>query len=277
MIRLSVIIITLNEAGLIEQCLRSLPDHDELIVVDSGSTDGTQAICKRFGAKLLQTDWPGFGPQKNRALDLAQGHWVLSVDADEQFDASLRAEISRVTGLDNHEGADSDKATGDIREDMGQVQAHAIVNAYRFRRRSSFAGQYMRFGDWRRDKVLRLFRRDCGRFSELAVHESVQVRGPVGELSGLMLHQSIQDWADAMSKARLYAELSVARMQSRGSVGPMHGVLHAIWTFTRGFVFRLGCLDGYNGLRLALANAWGTYLRYSLAAEAISTQSTLEK
>ncbi|MFZ9379181.1 MAG: glycosyltransferase, partial [Burkholderiaceae bacterium] len=69
--RLSVIIITLNEAGLIEQCLRSLPDYDELIVVDSGSTDGTQAICKRFGAKLLQTDWPGFGPQKNRALDLA--------------------------------------------------------------------------------------------------------------------------------------------------------------------------------------------------------------
>jgi glycosyltransferase involved in cell wall biosynthesis len=137
-----VIIITLNEAGLIEQCLRSLPDYDELIVVDSGSTDGTQAICKRFGAKLLQTDWPGFGPQKNRALDLAQGHWVLSVDADEQFDASLRAEISRVTGLDKHEGSDSDKATGNIREDMGQVQAHAIVNAYRFRRRSSFAGQY---------------------------------------------------------------------------------------------------------------------------------------
>lgn len=272
MIRLSVIIITLNEATAIERCLRSLPKHDELIVLDSGSTDGTQAICRRYGAKLLQTDWPGFGPQKNRALELAQGEWILSVDADEHLDARLREAVHACL----YAGPAVAPEQGAQGAGSGTANTMPVV-AYSFRRRSSFAGEYLRFGDWSRDKVLRLFRKDCGRFSELAVHESVQINGQVAELPGLLMHDSIIDWQDAMQKARLYAELSVDRMRARGPVGPVRGVMHACWTFVRGFILRLGCLDGYNGFRLALANAWGTYLRYCLAASPVSSASNLEK
>lgn len=267
-----MIIITFNEAAVIERCLGSLPSHDELIVLDSGSTDGTQAICARFGAKLVQTDWPGFGPQKNRALDLARGQWVLSVDADEHFDAKLREAVNACIKAPCADECLA-SAQGSATED---AQALAPVG-YAFRRRSSFAGDYMRFGDWRRDQVLRLFRRKLGRFSELAVHESVQLIGKVETLPGFLLHESIRDWQHAMHKARFYAELSVDRMRARGPVGPVRGVFHASWTFIRGFVLRLGCLDGYNGFRLALANAWGTYLRYRLAAAPISMPSNLEK
>jgi len=262
LIRLSVIIITLNEAHAIERCLASLPEHDELIVLDSGSTDGTQSICERYGAKVVQTDWPGFGPQKNRALDLAKGLWVLSVDADEHFDPVLRAAVHACVNTPDSHSAN---------------QLDAAIVAFQFRRRSSFAGQYMRFGDWGRDKVLRLFRRGSARFSSLAVHESLQVQGQTALLPGFLLHESIRDWHDAMEKASLYARLSVDRMRARGPVGAVHGLLHGLWTFIRGFVIRLGCFDGYNGLRLALANAWGTYLRYRRAAGPNSMQSNLEK
>ena len=254
--RLSVVIITLNEAPVIAECLRSLPAHDEIIVVDSGSDDGTQQICRSFGARVIDADWPGFGLQKQRALDAAGGRWVLSLDADEQLDRRLREAIEGVL--------DADEAGREAR------------SGFYLRIRSSFAGQVIRFGDWRRRK-LRLFRRESGRFTPALVHERVVVEGEVGSLPGWVLHDSIIDWPDAMAKADLYAQLSVERMRARGRVGRLCGILHGLWAFLRGYLLRLGFLDGYNGLRLALANAWGTYLRYTVAARPASPQPLARK
>lgn len=254
--RLSVIIITLNEAPVIADCLRSLPTHDEIIVVDAGSVDGTQAICAAFGARVITADWPGFGPQKQRALDAARGRWVLSLDADERLDPRLRQAIEAVL--------DADDAGRETRA------------GFRLRVLSNFAGQVIHFGDWRRRK-LRLFRRAAGHVTPVLVHETIEVEGKVGSLPGWLLHDSVVDWQDALSKARLYAELSVQRMRAKGGVGRLRGVLHGLWTFFRGYLLRLGFLDGYNGLRLALVSAWGTYLRYAIAARPDSARPLARK
>lgn len=254
--RLSVIIITRNEAPVIAACLRSLPVHDEVIVVDSGSTDGTQAICRSLGARVIEADWPGFGPQKQRALDAASGRWVLSIDADERLDHALRAAIEARLDAD----------------DRGEEPRDGFF----MRVKSRFAGQYLHFGDWRRRKLL-LFRRHAGRFPPALVHERVRIEGKAGSLPGWVLHDSIIDWRDAMAKADLYARLSVDRTRARGRVGRVWGLLHGSWTFLRGYLLRLGFLDGYNGLRLAAANAWGTYLRYAMAARPAPRQPLAQK
>ncbi|MGH8711465.1 MAG: glycosyltransferase family 2 protein, partial [Burkholderiales bacterium] len=130
---LSVIIITKNEEQNMRGCLESVSWADEIIVVDSGSTDGTVGICKEFGAKVLVTDWPGFGPQKNRSLDLATGDWVLSLDADERVPAELRSEIQSI------------------------IANPGVHVAFRIPRSSSYCGRVMRHSGWWPDYVTRLF------------------------------------------------------------------------------------------------------------------------
>src|SRR5690606_33239293 len=162
--RLSVIIITRNEAANIEACLQSVGFADECIVLDSGSTDDTVALAAAFGARVETTaDWPGFGPQKNRALDLATGDWVLSLDADERVTPELAQEIQAV-----------------LRE--------ADFEAYDMPRLSSFCGRFMRHSGWWPDRVVRLFRRGAARFTDAAVHERVDARGPIGHLQPHLLH-----------------------------------------------------------------------------------------
>ncbi|MBS0445843.1 MAG: glycosyltransferase family 2 protein [Proteobacteria bacterium] len=237
---LSVIVITKNEAHDIEACLASVAFADERIVVDSGSTDDTRERAERLGARVTMTpDWPGFGPQKNRALAQAQGRWVLSLDADERVDADLAAAIRAVVAAD------------------GPSAGYAID------RLSSFCGQWMRHGDWYPDRVLRLFRRDRGRFSDDLVHERVIVDGPVGRLPGLLRHHTMPSLADALDKMNRYTS---GRALDRRRVGQTGGLLsalsHATWAFCRGYFLRGGFLDGRLGFVLALYVAEGTYYRY---------------
>ena len=154
---LSVILIAKDEEACIARALRSVDWADEIVVVDSGSTDRTVDIAREHGAKVTVTaDWPGFGPQKNRALDLATGDWVLSLDADEWLTAESAEEIRRVVAA-----------------------AEASAAAYRMPRRSSFCGRFMRHSGWWPDYVVRLFRRGRARFSDDSVHERVIVDGPL--------------------------------------------------------------------------------------------------
>ncbi|SUV88617.1 transferase [Bordetella pertussis] len=146
---LSVIIITKNEAANILACLESVAFADEFIVVDSGSTDNTVELARDFGARVEVTpDWPGFGPQKNRALDLATGDWVLSIDADERVTPELASEIQA-------------------------AMAGATADCYEIARLSDFCGRFIRHSGWWPDYVLRLFRRGSARFTDAAVHERV--------------------------------------------------------------------------------------------------------
>lgn len=241
--KLSVVVITKNEAHCIERCLRSVAFADEIIVLDSGSTDGTTEIATRCGARVTTaTDWPGFGPQKNRALALASGRWVLSIDADEQVDAQLGDAIQRVVAKDGQ---------GD--------------NGFWLRRTSRFCGQQIRHGDWRGDRVLRLFRREGSQFSPDLVHERVLCPTPHAELPGWLLHDSIESMQDAIDKTMRYARLGAVRLRERGRGGLLSAWAHASWTFLRGYLIRLGFLDGRQGLVIAGLNAWGTYMRYRLA------------
>jgi glycosyltransferase involved in cell wall biosynthesis len=242
---LTVILITRNETNNVADCLRSVAFADEWIVVDSASTDGTRAIAAGLGAEVLTTDdWPGFGAQKNRALARARGEWVLSIDADERVDAVLAAQIRAVVAR-----ADAAPAVAPV--------------AYEFSRLSSFCGQWMRHGDWYPDRVLRLFRREAGRFSDDLVHERLLVSGPVGRLAGELRHLTMPSLENALDKMNRYTSgraLDRQRAGKRGSLGAALG--HALWAFLRGYVFKHGFLDGRLGFVLAVYVAEGTYYRY---------------
>ena len=240
---LSVIVITNNEAHNIAGCLASVAFAGERIVVDSMSTDATREIAAAHGARVVHTgDWPGFGAQKNRALALASRRWVLSLDADERVDAELAESICSVVG-----GA-ADK-TG--------------VAGYTISRLSSFCGQPMRHGDWYPDRVLRLFLREHGRFSDDRVHERVIVDGRVGQLSGELIHDSVPNLENALDKMNLYTSGRAHDRRSSGGKGGIgRAVAHGVWAFVRSYGLKRGFLDGRLGLVLAIHIAEATYYRY---------------
>ena len=215
MAAISAIIITRNEAHNIAACIDSLRCCDEVIVLDSGSTDAT---C---------------------ALALATRDWVLSIDADERLTPELADEIARTVA-----GAPS-------------------FNAYAIPRLSRYCGQYMRHGDWNPDLVVRLFRRTQARFSDDIVHETLCAEGPRGRLRGTLLHDSFRDLDEVLDKLNAYSRAGALKMHARGRRGGVgRAVLHGAWTFVRGYVLRLGWLDGRLGFVLAVSNAQGAYYRY---------------
>lgn len=238
---LSVILITKNEAELVAQCLESVKWADEIIVVDSGSTDATVDICRRYTDKVVVTDWPGFGPQKNRALAMATGDWVLSIDADEEVTPELRSSIEAAI-----------------------AQPAAFANAYRLSRFSSYCGRFMRHGGWWPDPVLRLFKRDKGRFSDDRVHERVLVdAGSIEQLEGLLMHYSFRSLDQVLAKVNHYSSENAAMLLNRGkSANLSTAIIHGLWTFLRCYILKAGFLDGREGFILAISNAEGSYYKY---------------
>lgn len=238
---LSVIIITLNEAADIRACLESVAWADEIIVVDAGSTDATVAICRELGAQVhVAADWPGFGPQKNRALDHATRDWVLSLDADERVTPELRQEIEAL------------------------LRSGPVAAAYDIPRSSSYCGRFMRHSGWYPDYVTRLFRRGAGRFSGDLVHERLVVDGPVHRLRAVLLHYAFDSMEEVLRKVDQYSTAGARRMQAQGRRATLSGaVLRGLWSFVRTYVLRLGFLDGREGFMLAVSNAEGTYYRYA--------------
>jgi len=239
---LSVILIARDEEASIARALRSVAFADEIVVVDSGSTDRTVEIARELGAKVAVTgDWPGFGPQKNRALDLATGDWVLSLDADEWLTAESAKEIRHAIGA---------AVTG--------------TAAFRMPRRSSFCGRFMRHSGWWPDYVLRVFRRGSARFSDDSVHERVLVEGTVGTLREPIMHETFVDLEDLIVKMNSYSTLTARRLKQDGrAAGLTQAVSRAAWAFVRTYFLRAGFLDGREGFMLAVATAEGTYYRYA--------------
>jgi glycosyltransferase involved in cell wall biosynthesis len=238
MLRLSAVIITKDEAANIGECLDSLAFCDERIVVDGGSSDRTLMIAKEKGARVGFHEWTGFGAQKNYALSMARGDWVLSLDADERVTPELQLAI--IAALDN------DK-----------------VDGYEFPRRSSFCGRMMRHSGWFPDRVLRLFRRGKARFSDDIVHERVICDGPVKRLKAPLLHYPVRRLEDAIRRMDSYSTLGAGQLVASGkSASILKGVTHGTFAFLRTYVLRFGFLDGAAGFLLAVANAEGTYYRY---------------
>ena len=238
---LSAIVIAHNEEANIGECLACLGFAAEVVVVDSGSTDGTVDIARAAGATVHQTaDWPGFGAQKNRALALATQPWVLSVDADERVTPELRDEILRAIASTS--------------------QQH---DAWDMPRHSSYCGQYMDHSGWYPDRVLRLFRRGTARFSDDVVHERVIPSGAVGHLQHDLLHTSYRDLESVLDKMNRYSTAGARKLHEQGRRGSLgSAILHGLWAFVRTYLLQLGFLDGRLGFVLAVSNAEGTYYRY---------------
>lgn len=261
--KLSVILIVKNEADHIRRCLESIAWADEIIILDSGSTDDTRAIASEFTSHIYETDWPGFGPQKNRALAKAQYPWVLSLDADEELTSSLQQEIQDI------------------------LTNPAALNGYAIRRQSLFCGRWIRHGDWRSDWVIRLWRRGCGQFEDRLVHEKLILSGNVGRLQHIMKHYTYPNLEAALTKMNRYSTIWASEAfakERRGSV--IQGLLRALWCFIRGYGLRAGFLDGWQGLVLGVTNAVGTFYKYAklkeygctkIAARYVSKRKSKEK
>lgn len=242
--RLSVTIITKNEAAHIVECIESVSFADEVIVLDSGSMDDTCALAKQAGAKVYHSaDWPGFGAQKNRALEYAQGEWVLSLDADERVSPELAQQIQMV---------------------LTQGSSHQSYDAYELSRLSCYGGRWMKHSGWHPDFVLRLFKRGKARFSDDLVHESVQYKGDIGRLQGVIYHYPYDSVATHIRKMDQYSTAAAQSLFARGKKISIAGVvLKMLWTFVRVYIIRRGFLDGRQGLLLALMAATGNMFRYS--------------
>jgi glycosyltransferase involved in cell wall biosynthesis len=238
--KLSVILITKNEAARLPRCLESVRGlADEIVILDSGSTDATLEIARRHTDKVYSSpDWPGFGPQKNRALDHATGDWVLSLDADEWLTPELAAEIRQTL----------------------QAPTAAV---YEIPRLSSFCGRPMRHSGWWPDHVARLFRRGAARFSDDLVHERLVFDGQAVALRGILHHESFRSLEEVLNKANAYSSQGAQQAFVRGRSGSLgKAIAHAAWTFIRTYWLRRGFMDGREGLMLAISNAEGVYYRY---------------
>jgi len=245
---LSVIVITKNEASHIGRCLESVCWADEIIVFDSGSDDDTVQICKHYTDKVFITDWPGFGIQKQRALDQARGDWVLSIDADEVVTPALRAEIEAAI-------------------------AQARFNGYEIPRLSSYCGKQIRHGGWWPDYVLRVFRRNAGHFTDSVVHERIVVEGEMGQLTSPLLHDAFVNLDEVLHKVNCYSSLGAKMLHQKGvRTSLSKAIFKAFWTFIRTYWLKAAFLDGRQGLMLSISNAEGTYYKYVKLLELQSRQ-----
>ena len=240
---LSVIVITKNEADRIEDCLASVSDiADEIIVLDSGSTDDTVNIVSKFTENVFVTDWPGFGKQKQRALDKASCEWVLSLDADEVMTEELRNEI----------------------DDL--LSGEPECSGYMLRWAEVLLGKQLNHGS-RSSYILRLFKRDLATFSDWIVHEKVLLKEgeKTGVLHNRLRHYSVRDFEHMMSKYNLYASLAAKRrFQKNAHGGGLFGATaRAVLVFINNYILRLGFLDGGPGFLMAVMQSQYSFNKYA--------------
>jgi glycosyltransferase involved in cell wall biosynthesis len=277
---LSVVIITFNEEANIGRTLASVQPlvadgKGEIIVVDSGSTDRTVEIAKSFGAKVFVEEWKGFAAQKNSAINKASGDWILSLDADEELDSEL---IGELTG-------NGDKRVG-LRSGshewcltMGGSAKEILTGSpvgFLVERKNHFLGRWIRHGGFWPDPKLRLFRRGTGRFEDRAVHEDVRVDGPAKTIPyGALIHHSYPTLSDYIEHMNRYSSLGAEMVVAKGKArfGVINIVLRPLFTFIYNYFFRLGFLDGREGLLLHLYHAVYVSWKYAKAWE-LSRQSS---
>jgi glycosyltransferase involved in cell wall biosynthesis len=244
---LSALVIAFNEERNIADCLSALAFADEIVVVDSGSSDRTREIAAAMGAKVYGNPWPGYGPQKNFGLGKATGDWVLIVDADERVPGELAGEISRI---------------------LGEPEEPPDV-AYTLPRKNYEYGRWIRHGGAYPDRQMRLLRRGKGAYNDVEVHENLIVQGTIGELRSPLLHFSERSTSERVVKVERYAALSAKERAKRGvpRVGYRHLVLHPAATFWKIYVMKHGFRDGLPGVIHAIMASFQTFLKYAKLCE----------
>ena len=241
-VKISAAIITLDEEENLGRCLASLRGvADEVIVVDSGSTDGTERIAREHGATFLTQRWLGYGPQKNLAADRGAHEWVLSLDADEALSDALRASILRL------------KAEG------------PRADAYEVNRLNWYCGRFLRHSGWYPDRKIRLWRKGSARWAVATIHELVEAApgARVERLAGDLLHYTIKDRAQHLRTIERFTTLSAESLLREGRAGDAwKRFVSPAATFLRGYVLRAGFLDGRAGWDVCRLSAYATWLKY---------------
>lgn len=236
---ISAAIITKNEAHNIRRCLESLQWTDEVVVVDTGSTDDTVSICKEMGCTLHYSPWLGFSKTKQLAVDHCSHDWILAIDADEEISPGLRQAIRSI---------------------LEQPSFHG----YNIKRETFYLGKKIRYSGWRKEYVLRLFRKDAGRYNNKPVHESVIMHaGITGKIDQPILHHSYPTIETHIQKMTLYSKLSAQHKYDSGKRCTLsRAFLSGAFSFFRMYILRAGLLDGKAGLVLAANTAYGNFLKY---------------
>jgi glycosyltransferase involved in cell wall biosynthesis len=276
-VTLSVVVITHNEEATIGRTLGSVEGlvralDGEIIVVDSGSTDRTVEITRSFGAKVFIEEWKGFAAQKNSAIAKASGDWVLSLDADEEVSAELSAEISRVvsdTGASSREWCKTPEPPLSLPDDAIRNVRDRVPDAFYLPRKNFFLGRWIRHGGYWPERKLRLFRRGTARFQDRLVHEDAQTAGATCSLGGALIHHSYPTLSDYIEHMNRYSSLGAQMVLQRRPHGfsLVNIVLRPLATFIYNYVFRLGFLDGREGLLLHLYHAVYVSWKYAKAWE----------
>lgn len=238
---LSVVLIIRNEADNLPRCLASVAWADEIVVVDSHSTDGTREICERHGkVRFLEQEFLGYGPQKRFAVAQASHDWILNIDADEVLDDEMQASIRRLMG-------------GDVGSSAGFYLTRTLA----------FMGRVFTRGRESRDRVLRLFDRRRGNFTEAAVHERVMLDGPTGDVSGRLIHYSYRDLTDYFGKFNAYTSLMANQMWEQGTRASIPGiVLRPVVVFLQYYLLRGNVLNGFPGFVYSLLSAHYKTVKY---------------
>jgi glycosyltransferase involved in cell wall biosynthesis len=240
--KISATIITCNEERNLPRAIESLRCCDEILVVDSGSTDRTVEIAERFGARVVEANWRGYAGQKNYASDEARYDWILSIDADEALSEDLEGEIWQL------------KKSG------------PACDAYTVPRLAQYLGKWILYSGWYPDRKLRLFDRRKAHWTGDYVHESVAVDGTIGELKGNLLHYTCGSLSEHLKTMDRYTTLAAEEIAARKKpVHMRHLLMEPAWTFFRSYVLQRGFLDGLEGLTIAYMAAFYTYLKYAKA------------
>jgi len=244
-IPLSVAIITKNEADNLPGCLRSVAFARQVVVVDSGSDDGTLEIAREFGCEVFAEPWKGFGAQKQAAIDRCREPWVLVLDADERIPPETQAAIRAAVSAG--EGA---------------------APGYSFPRKNFFQGRWIRHMGWWPDRITRLFRRGMGRMTEAPVHEAVEVTGKVEALEAPIEHYTEGRLSEILKKIDRYSTLAAEEAFREGRRSSVWGALaRAEITFLQNYVLRRGFLDGRQGLVLSVTDAVNKFFKYAKLSE----------
>ena len=237
---LSVIVVTKNEERNLSRCLASVSWCDEIIVVDSGSTDKTIEIAKSFGARIFERDWPGDGPQKFFGISQAKHQWCLVLDADEEV-------------------------TDDLRESIQLALNNPQNISYKIHRRSFFLNKIIKYGDWGRDWIVRLFDKTSLQWTQAEVHSRCDVeKSSATALHGYLLHYTQDSIELSINKMNQYTSLSAGLLQENGKhCSLLKAMVHSHWSFFRSFIMRRGFLSGWRGYLIAKQIASSSFYKYA--------------
>ncbi len=243
---LSLVVITLNEEDSIGRCIESVPFADEIIVVDSGSTDSTASVAENSGAKVLFHEFQNFSTQKQWAIDQASGRWVLSLDADESLNEELADEISSI------------------------VNDETVHSGFSLPFRIQYMGRLMRFGPWSGERHVRLFRNGQAVFPHSGVHEGLKISGgSIGDLrKGFVIHRSYSSLNDQMDKMLQYSSLWAKAEFGKGRrSGPFQIAFRPAWRFLSAYLLRRGFLEEIPGLVSSIVSAYYVFLKWTMLYE----------